>query len=75
MSGKPRPPCHHCPQRAPGCHNGQTCPAWGRYAAELAAYHQVERARIQREAIYEDYRAAHRPDRRRKKTERGSADA
>lgn len=61
-----------CQRRAPGCHNKDTCPAWGRYQAALAEHHAAERARIDRERIYNDYAVNRRKTRRRREGERNA---
>lgn len=71
------PPCRECQRRAPGCHNKDTCPAWGRYQAALAEHHAAEhhaaeRARIDRERIYNDYAVNRRKTRRRREGERNA---
>ena len=63
---RPDSPCRGCRRRAPGCHNGDTCPAWGRYQAALAAYNAQHRAQIERENFMADYDAAHKYRRERR---------
>lgn len=63
---KPNSPCRDCPRRAPGCHNKDTCPAWGRYQDELLVYNTRHRAYLEEENFMTDYDTARRKRRDRR---------
>lgn len=41
---KPNAPCLTCTRRSSGCHDPETCPDWGRFQADLAAWRASYRA-------------------------------
>ena len=51
----PAPPCHGCPRRRPGCHDGAVCPPWAAYQAAMADYQRGRAAAKERERMLAEY--------------------
>ena len=52
---RPDSPCRGCRRRAPGCHNGDTCPAWGRYQQALTDWNKMCRAAVVGQTDIDNY--------------------